>query len=123
MDKGSDLPNIYGKADIYGGKIDRGFTEVKVVSIDSPTKFKLAITDVNKASTETVLDRYEAYIVPNRPAVKLSTVVNVGAGDQAPPVQTVSIDYEKVKMFAVAGYLLKFNSFDGINLTYTVEKQ
>ena len=119
LDKTSDLPNVFGKADIYGGKIDRGFTEVRIVSIDSGTSFTLSITDLDKASTETVMERY----VARKSEVSVTTNVNVGSRQTTLPANRVSIDFSKVKMFAVSGYVIRFVSFDGVNLTYLVEKQ
>ena len=34
LNKSSDLPNVFGARDIYGGKIDRGFAEIKLVGIE-----------------------------------------------------------------------------------------
>jgi hypothetical protein len=33
LNKKGDLPNIYGGRDVYGGKVDKGFAEVKLRSI------------------------------------------------------------------------------------------
>lgn len=122
LDKTSDLPNAFGKADIYGGKVDRGFTEVRIVSIDSATSFTLAISDVEKASTETVFDRYQPYMTDNA-AVNVTTNVNLASQQSSVPANRVLIDFSKVKMFAVSGYVIRFIDFDGVNLTYKVEKQ
>jgi len=115
MDKLSDLPNVVGKADIYGGKIDNGFTEVRLVSINGETRFTLAIRDIDQTSTETVLDRYG----PGK--VNVQQTVNVSGGNNSDP--TVSIDFEKVKVFAVGGYVINFILFDGVNLSYSIRKQ
>jgi len=122
LDKSSDLPNVFGKADIYGGKIDRGFTEVRIVSIDSNTSFTLAVSDIEKTSTETVMDRYQPYMTDNG-SVNVTTNVNVDTQQTKAPPSKVSIDFSKVKMFAVSGYLIRFVDFDGVNLTYKIEKQ
>ena len=34
LNKLGDLPNVVGGRDIYGGKVDRGFAEIKLVAID-----------------------------------------------------------------------------------------
>ncbi len=33
MNKSRDLPNVFGKADLYGGKVDKGYTELKLKGI------------------------------------------------------------------------------------------
>jgi hypothetical protein len=122
LDKTSDLPNAFGKADIYGGKVDRGFTEVRIVSIDSATSFTLMISDVEKTSTETVFDRYQPYMT-DKAAVSVTTNVNLASQQTSVPANRLSIDFSKVKMFAVSGYVIRFVDFDGVNLIYKVEKQ
>jgi len=131
LNKTSDLPNVLGRADIYGGKIDRGFTEVRIASIDSPNSFTLVVSDVDKASTETVLNRYQPYIVEGIRAgskndgtsVNVTNNINPGGSDGNLPSNSVKIDLERTKMFAVGGHIIHFVGFDGINLTYRIEKQ
>jgi len=64
MNKSGDLPNVYGKADLYGGKVDKGYTELKFKGIKENGNLILQTTDMNKSSTETVMDRYEPYNGP-----------------------------------------------------------
>ena len=131
LNKTSDLPNVYGRADIYGGKVDLGFTEVRIASIESPTSFTLVVSDVDKASTETVLDRYQPYIVEGIRAgsnndgtsVNVTNNINPGGINGSAPSNSVRIDLERTKMFAVGGHIIHFDGFDGTNLTYRIEKQ
>src|ERR1700730_12649924 len=55
VDKSSDLPNLCGKADIYGGKREGGFTEVRFAGITPDGNLILRRTDVEVNSNETTL--------------------------------------------------------------------
>ncbi|MDB4136834.1 hypothetical protein N9762_01715 [Gammaproteobacteria bacterium] len=35
LDRSSDLPNVYGGADIYGGKVDNGFSQVVFSGVEN----------------------------------------------------------------------------------------
>ena len=65
MNKSSDLPNIYGKADMYGGKVDRGYVELKFKGIKENGSLILQIADVSKSSTETTMF-YPDFIVKTK---------------------------------------------------------
>jgi hypothetical protein len=92
------------------------------VSIDGNTSFTLAVSDIEKTSTETVMDRYQPYMTDNG-SVNVTTNVNVDTQQTPVSPSKVSIDFNKVKMFAVSGYVIRFVDFDGVNLTYKIEKQ
>ena len=77
MNKSSDLPNVYGKADLYGGKVDKGYTELKFKGVKENGNLILQITDINKSSTETTMDRYKPY-ERNRVNVSASSTINIG---------------------------------------------
>jgi hypothetical protein len=53
-----DLPNVFGKADIYGGKVFRGYTEVRYQGFLEDGKILLRITEVETQSNETAMSRY-----------------------------------------------------------------
>lgn len=110
LDKTADLPNVLGKADIYGGKVSKGFTEVRLVSVEGKDKFTLGVRDVVDSSTENTLDRYGS---GGQFSVKISRS----------PYSNVSIDFSTVKQFPISGYIIQFNSFDGLSLSYTIVKQ
>src|SRR5437879_11224811 len=60
LNKSSDLPNVFGGRDIYGGKVDRGFAEIKLVGIEDQALI-LDVVDVSRQSSETVMDRYKPF--------------------------------------------------------------
>ena len=56
--KQRDLPNVFGKADLWGGKIDEGFTELRFMGITEDGKVIFRLTDIDIQSNETVFTRY-----------------------------------------------------------------
>jgi hypothetical protein len=56
--KTRDLPNAFGKADIYGGKVQEGMSELRFMGFDSDGMAVLRFTDVNIQSNENVFTRY-----------------------------------------------------------------
>lgn len=125
INKTSDLPNIYGRADIYGGKVDRGFTEVRLISGDGKTRFTLSITDVERASSETTMERYQPYMTAQQGSspLNVTTNVNTAQAQNSAPNSVVSVDLNDTNFIAVGSYLVRFTKFDGVNLTYQIEKQ
>jgi hypothetical protein len=129
VNKSSDLPNAFGKADIYGGKVDRGFTEVRLASVQSNSVFTLAIADLEKGSAETTMERYKDSM-PVQQAdnsinirTNVTTNVNLGTEQSNVPVTAVKIDFSTTKFIAVGSHIIHFDGFDGTNLTYRIEKQ
>jgi len=56
--KQRDLPNVFGKADLWGGKIDEGFAELRFMGITEDGKVIFRLTDIDIQSNETVFTRY-----------------------------------------------------------------
>src|SRR5438552_16338142 len=54
----SDLANAFGKADLFGGKVDRGFTELRYLGRAADGRLRLRITDIETTSNETTMTRY-----------------------------------------------------------------
>ena len=79
LDRSSDLPNVYGGADIYGGKVNNGFSQVVFSGVEN-TLLNFTLEDVFIDSTETTMDRYKDLVVV--PANN-STVVNVNSGESS----------------------------------------
>ncbi|MGR1252649.1 MULTISPECIES: hypothetical protein [Aeromonas] len=58
VNKTRDLPNVFGKADIYGGKVQEGMSELRFMGFDSDGMAVLRFTDVKIQSNESVFTRY-----------------------------------------------------------------
>jgi hypothetical protein len=58
IERTSDLPNAFGAADIFGGKVDRGFVELRFVGLADDGRAILRLTEVETRSNETTMSRY-----------------------------------------------------------------
>src|SRR5712692_8840701 len=56
LSKKGDLPNIVGGRDIYGGKVDKGFAQVKLRAVHDDGVVELLVYDVTRESAETTMD-------------------------------------------------------------------
>lgn len=56
--RSQDLPNAFGRADLWGGKIDRGFYELLYAGMTQDGLLVFEINDVQTRSNETTMSRY-----------------------------------------------------------------
>ncbi|QLE86649.1 hypothetical protein FLM48_17165 [Shewanella sp. Scap07] len=56
--KTRDLPNAFGRADVWGGKIDEGYSELRFMGLDPSGKIIFRLTDNDVQSNESVFTRY-----------------------------------------------------------------
>lgn len=118
MNKSGDLPNVFGKADMYGGKVDKGYAELKFKGIKENGNIILQITDTNKSSTETTMDRYKENVVN----VSASNTVNMG--DVSNSDQTVfEFDPKKEKSLVISGVGVTFIEVTTYSVKYKLNKQ
>lgn len=115
IDKSSDLPNAFGKADIYGGKVDKGFTEVKLIDIIDNKLLKLYIVDLSKNSSETTMDRYGA-----KTSINVSAQINNGQNYDNGNV--VLFDTTKDNFIVVGDIKLEVIKVTSFNLYYKLIK-
>lgn len=111
----SDLPNVVGGRDIYGGKVDRGFAEVKLVGIEDNRFIKLLVFDVNRESSETTMDRYG-----QRGLVDINQNVNIGGGDGSAGIP-VTIDTKKEREYTLSGVRVEIVEVRGSSIVYRVD--
>lgn len=131
VQKSSDLPNAFGKADIFGGKVDRGYTEVRYQGLAANNRPVFRITEVDTESSETTMSRY------GRSTSTLSaqrygnnvygTVTSYdapqGSTERLPPNTTqFALDLAKTKEFTVSGVKVDVVSADETSLTYRLIK-
>lgn len=57
-DKSSDLPNAFGHADVFGGKVDRGFTELRYLGVQQNGYLGFAVVEMETRSNESTMSRY-----------------------------------------------------------------
>lgn len=53
-----DLPNAFGRADVFGGKVFAGYTELRYQGLADDGRIVLRVTEVETHSTETSMSRY-----------------------------------------------------------------
>jgi hypothetical protein len=115
LTKKGDLPNAFGGRDIYGGKVDLGFAEAKLVGIRDGGLVDLLVFDVSRASSETTMDRYV-----HRPAVDVSQSVNIGTTDYAAGIP-VTIDTKSEQEYVLSGVKITFIEVRKSSVVFTVK--
>ena len=113
LNKVGDLPNAYGGRDIWGGKTNRGFAEVKLIGIDGAV-LTLEVTDISINSTETVMDRYKPFA-----DVDVSANVTLG-GSSVPESRVTKLDTAKQSYLNIAGVRVTFTDVSEYNVQYTI---
>ena len=115
LSRTSDLPNVAGKADLFGGKIDRGFAELKFYGVNDKGEVLLSVAEINKTSSDTTMDRYGG-----RAMVQVQT--NVAVGTSSGDVGTrFSFDTKKQKELVIAGIRVIFLDLQPYSVTYRLE--
>ena len=122
LDRTSDLPNAFGGADIYGGKIDGGYSEVRLIGGGAELLIFESV-DIFKSSMENTLQRYGDLDQGTN-----NTTVNIKNSDiskQGPePVsRTIELNLDITSIIAISGHLIKITDFDGVNLRYIISEQ
>lgn len=121
MNKSTDLPNVFGKADLYGGKVDRGYTELKFKGIKENGNLILQIIDINRSSTETTMDRYKPF---DQTKVNVSASNTINVGETSAPDQTVfEFDPKKEKNLVIGGVSVTFIEVTSYSVKYKLNKQ
>jgi len=121
VNKSGDLPNVFGKADLWGGKVDKGFTELRLKGITEDGNLILQISDVNLSSTETTMDRYKPF---NQKKVEVSTSSEINIGNTSTPEQTVfEFDPKKEKSLVIGGVRVTFIEMKPYSVVYKLNKE
>ena len=127
----SDLPNAFGKADVFGGKVSRGYTELRYQGLAPDGRLIFRVTEIETESTETTMSRYggststlNAQRVGNN---VYGTVTSYdaprGSTERLPPNTTqFAIDPSKTKEFTVAGIKVQIIDATETSLTYQLIK-
>lgn len=120
LNKTGDLPNAFGGRDIWGGKVDKGFAEMKLGGIDG-TILMLGITEIDKQSSETVMDRYKPFANRNSAVnVDVNNTINVGNQEIIKPY-LVRFDITKQREIVISGIRVTFREVQPYSVQYTLE--
>jgi len=133
-----DLPNCFGRADIFGGKIEKGYKMLTFMGLDRDGKIKLRIYDVSIMTNENTMSRYgvnRSYVNLNNNnygnAYGLSSgytngvITNIPKRESnsyvlPPNVVDIELDYGKNNQFEFSNKIIKINSVTPMNIRYTI---
>ena len=127
----SDLPNAFGAADVFGGKVNRGYTELRYQGLTSDGRLAFRVTEVETHSTETSMSRYggststlNAQRIGNNVHGTITTYdAPRGSTDVLPPNTTqFAVDPNKTREFTVAGTRVQIINATETSLTYLLTK-
>ena len=86
--KEKDLPNAYGKADIWGGKVDQGEKVLRYMGLNDAGNIVLRLTDIDIKSNESVFTRYNIpRVIPNNNTNSTPQMTGGWIGGQGQTVQ------------------------------------
>lgn len=119
LNKLSDLPNVYGGRDIYGGKVDRGFAEMKLAGIEDQT-LVLDVVDVSRQSSETTMDRYKPFQQRGAVNVDVQQSITLGAAEGPGPTR-IRLDTRKQRDIVISGIRVNFLEVQQYSVRYTLE--
>lgn len=144
-----DLPNYFGRADIFGGKIEKGYKMLTFMGLDQNGKIKLRIYDVSIMTNENTMTRYgvnRSYFNLNNSSysnIQATSYGNFGSAystsngytngvitnipkreanrDVLPPnVIDIEFDYEKNKQLEFSNKIIKIDSVTPTSIRYTI---
>lgn len=119
LNKIGDLPNAFGGRDIWGGKVDKGFAEMKLAGIEGQT-LMLEIVDVNRQSSETTMDRYKPFQQKALIGVDVQTSIGVGS-EPTSPWYRINLDTTKERAIVIAGVRVTFVEVQPYGVQYRLE--
>ena len=119
LNKVGDLPNAFGGRDIWGGKVDKGFAEMKLADIDGDI-LTLEVLDINRQSSETTMDRYKPFQKNAMTNVDVQTSISIGSQD-SPKSYKVRFDTKKQKDIVISGIRVTFIKVQPYSVQYRLE--
>ena len=131
VQRSSDLPNAFGKADIFGGKVNRGYTELRYQGLAPDGRLVFRVTEVETESNETTMSRYggsTSTLNAQRYGNNVYGTVTTydaprGSTERLPPNTTqFALDQAKTKEFTVGGVKVIVLAADETSLTYQLAK-
>ncbi|MCE1007580.1 hypothetical protein [Pseudomonas monteilii] len=130
VERSSDLPNAFGKADLFGGKIDKGFTELRYQGMTPDGRPVFRLTEIETTSTETTMSRYGGrttnFNVQSYGNQSYGTINSYAApsGDteRLPPNTTEFAVPVKRRTFDVGNVRVTIMSFDETSIVYSLSR-
>ncbi|MEI6092954.1 MAG: hypothetical protein WCQ47_04640 [bacterium] len=72
INKKRDLANAFGNADIYGGKVNAGYVELRYRGMNKDGQIILSLFDNSVSSTETTMTRYKPLMPQNDNSINVN---------------------------------------------------
>lgn len=119
LNKIGDLPNAFGGRDIWGGKVDKGFAQMKLAGIDGDI-LTLEVLDINRQSSETTMDRYKPFQRNTMMNVDVQNTITIGSQDSQKPYE-IMFDTKKQKDIVISGIRVTFIDVQPYSVQYTLE--
>lgn len=117
LNKTGDLPNCLGRADIWGGKVNRGFAELRLKRINKDGSLTLLITEIERQSTETTMDRYKPFKQQSQVNVDVKTNIHIGDGT-TPNSYEMEFDPRKQRDLVVSSVKVTFLDVQPYSILY-----
>lgn len=133
--KEKDLPNIYGNADLFGRKVDTGFTKLIFMGRSSDGSAIVERSDVDVHSTATTMSRTPGYIVGQSTGSIAGTqrgfsgfsqgtvqgMSPIGESTTVLPPQSTTFTVPEGKTLSIAqGYTVEFLTVESHQVTYRI---
>ena len=124
VQKEKDLPNAWGKKDIYGGMVDQGEKVLRFMGLNQNGNLVLRLTDVDIKSNENVFTRYN---IATTPITNNNTVVITGAPeaqiDRLPVnVYEFEFDYKQNKLLDLGYITVSFENVTAYSIRYLLNE-
>jgi hypothetical protein len=126
-----NLPNAFGKADIYGGKVNKGKSELVYLGINPDGKLIFNISEIEYATNETTMSRYgQTTAIATTNKNGLTSITNITI--QEPPKsysyplpensRTFGFDPQKNKAFSISGVIIEVINYDDNSIIYKLSE-
>jgi hypothetical protein len=128
VDRTRSLPNAFGGADIFGRKVNAGYTELRYQGLTDDGKILLRLTEAETYSTETTMSRsgqttLQGYANDSGQFHGTITQPPQGTTEILPPNTTqFAFDPSKERDLTIAGVRVHFLEFTPYGLTYSLDK-
>jgi hypothetical protein len=127
-----DLPNAFGGADIFGGKIDKGKKELTFLGMADDGFLIFNFYEVEIRSNETTMSRYgTTTITANTNYSRNSSQTNITVREppqsyihQLPPnSRTFGFDPNVLNIFSMDGIVIEIHEFSNNSITYSLYRE
>jgi hypothetical protein len=126
-----NLPNAFGKADIFGGKINKGKSQLVYLGINPDGKLIFNISEIEYSTNETTMSRYGQTTARATTSKNGSTsITNITV--QEPPKSysyplpenswTFGFDPQKNKTFSISGVIVEVVNYDDSSIIYKLSE-